>query len=83
MNIIKRYIYYTIPKGKVMLGGDIYQNRDGRLPQRPGRVWYEADFDYEGGYRNHKRILYSNDGLLFVTFDHYLTFSEIISGEEY
>lgn len=61
----------------IMIGGNVYKNWDGRLPQQPGRVWYEADFDYEGGSRNGKRILYSNDGLLFATFDHYLTFSEI------
>ena len=60
-----------------MIGGDKYKNRDGRLPDAPGRVWYEADFDYTGGYRNDCRLLYSNDGLIFVTYDHYLTFYEI------
>ena len=62
----------------ILIGGDIYKNRDKRLPDAPGRLWYEADFDYEGGYRNHCRLLYSNDGLLFVTCDHYLTFQEIV-----
>ena len=62
----------------MLIGGDIYKNRDKRLPDAPGRVWYEADFDYEGGYRNHCRLLYSNDGLVFVTYDHYLTFQEIV-----
>jgi len=61
----------------VLIGGDKYKNRDGRLPDAPGRVWYEADFDYTGGYRNDCRLLYSNDGLIFVTYDHYLTFYEI------
>lgn len=60
-----------------MIGGDIYRNWDGRLPTLPGRIWYEADLEYDGGYRNGKRILFSNDGLVFVTFDHYLTFSEV------
>ena len=60
-----------------MIGGDKYKNRDGRLPDAPGRVWYEADFDYTGGYRNDCRLLYSNDGLIFVTYDHYATFYEI------
>lgn len=64
------------------IGGNIYHNWNGHLPQQSGRIWYEADFDYDGGIRNGCRILYSNDGLLFVTFDHYLTFPEIISGEE-
>ena len=61
----------------ILIGGDRYKNRDGRLPEAPGRVWFEADFDYTGGYRNDCRVLYSNDGLIFVTYDHYLTFYEI------
>lgn len=60
-----------------IVGGDIYKNRNGKLPNAPGRVWYEADFDYDGGYRNLKRIVFSNDGLMFVTYDHYFTFSEV------
>lgn len=40
----------------VLIGGDRYKNRDGRLPDAPGRVWYEADFDYSGGYRNDCRF---------------------------
>lgn len=60
-----------------MIGGDKYKNRDRRLPDMPGRVWYEADFDYTGGYRNDCRLLYSNDALIFVIYDHYLTFYEI------
>lgn len=62
---------------EMLIGGDRYKNRDGRLPDAPGRVWYEADFDYTGGYRNDCRILYSNDGLIFITYDHYATFYEI------
>lgn len=61
----------------MMIGGDRYKNRDGRLPDAPGRMWYEADFDYTSGYRNDCRLLYSNDGLIFVSYDHYLTFCEI------
>lgn len=57
-----------------IIGGDIYWNDRGKLPHTPGRVWYEADFDYYTGYRNSCRFLYSNDGLMFVTYDHYRTF---------
>ena len=46
-----------------------------------GADWYEADINYTGGYRNKQRLLFSNDGLIFVTFDHYETFAEII-GED-
>jgi len=35
------------------------------LPEKDGRVWYEADIDYESGFRNTKRIVFSNDGLIF------------------
>ena len=60
-----------------MIGGDEFANRKHKLPESAGRIWYEADFDYEGGYRNGCRLLYSNDGLLFATYDHYMTFFEI------
>lgn len=61
----------------MVIGGDRYNNFDGKLPQDEGRIWYEADFDYTSGYRNDSRILYSSDGLIFVTYDHYKTFYEI------
>lgn len=60
-----------------MIGGKIYFNRDHRLPEKAGRIWCEADFDYVSGYRNGRRLLYSNDGLMFVTYDHYLSFYEV------
>ena len=62
--------------GKMIFGG-IYNNKDGHLPSAPGRIWYEADINYYEGRRNAHRILFSNDGLIFVTYDHYLTFYEI------
>ena len=66
----------VVAPGKI-IGGDIYYNRNGHLPESPGRIWYEADINYTGGYRNGHRLLYSNDGLLFVTYDHYRTFYEV------
>ena len=60
-----------------MLTKGVYKNRNGKLPSKNGRVWYEADINYTGGYRNDDRILFSNDGLIFVTYDHYETFLEI------
>lgn len=62
-----------------MIGGDLYENDDGKLPNGSGRVWYEADINYESGKRNNQRILYSNDGLLFVSYDHYQTFYEVVN----
>ena len=65
--------------GKMYFGG-IYYNNDGLLPSAPGRIWYEADINYHEGRRNRHRILFSNDGLIFVTYDHYLTFYELTLG---
>lgn len=64
-----------------MIGGDAFGNRKRKLPEKAGRIWYEADFDYVSGYRNACRILYSNDGLVFVTYDHYISFYEIVTGD--
>ena len=61
-----------------MIFGGVYKNRNGHLPNKEGRVWYEADINYKFGYRNSQRIVYSNDGLIFVTYDHYKTFFEIV-----
>lgn len=64
-----------------MIGGNIYRNNEGRLPDAPGRIWYEADINYQYGFRNGHRILYSNDGLIFATYDHFWTFVEIIGDD--
>lgn len=62
--------------GKMLTMGE-YENRNGHLPQRDGRVWYEADLNYHEGKRNRHRVVWSNDGLIFVTYDHYATFYAI------
>ena len=62
------------------IGGDVFTNRQKILPTSKGRTYYECDIDYEGGTRNAKRIVYSNDGLIYYTDDHYNTF-ELLYGE--
>lgn len=64
------------------IGGDRFGNREGLLPVKKGRQYYEADIDYAGGYRNGKRIVYSNDGLIFYTDDHYASFEQLDGEEE-
>lgn len=59
------------------IGGDSFGNFEGKLPKKSGRKYYECDIDYKGGYRNEKRIIYSNDGLVFYTDDHYETFEQL------
>lgn len=66
----------SIVTGKLLTKG-VYKNKNRHLPQTPGRIWYEADINYTVGKRNSQRILWSNDGLIFVTYDHYETFYEI------
>ncbi len=66
----------AVAPGKV-IGGDVYRNKNGHLPSASGRVWYEADINYDAGYRNGHRLIYSNDGLIFATYDHYMTFVQI------
>ena len=60
------------------IGGNIYLNKELKLPPKQGRIWREADFDFIGAYRNSKRILYSNDGLIFISYDHAQTFYELV-----
>ncbi len=62
----------------LMIGGIVFKNKEGKLLSAPGRVWCEADINYLGEFRNSYRVLYSNDGLIFATYDHYLTFFEIV-----
>lgn len=59
------------------IGGDRFGNREGLLPKADGRTWYECDVNYEGGYRGADRVLYSSDGLIYCTFDHYESFTAI------
>lgn len=56
------------------IGGDKFGNYEGLLPEKDGRQYYECDIDYTSGNRNAKRIIYSNDGLVFYTDDHYESF---------
>jgi hypothetical protein len=65
-----------IAPGK-LVGGDRFMNREGRLPNAPGRRWTEADLDYGCGRRNAKRLVFSSDRLIFVTVDHYDSFREV------
>ena len=57
------------------IGGDKFGNREGLLPKKSGRQYYECDIDTLGkNSRGAKRIVFSNDGLIYYTDDHYETF---------
>ena len=62
------------------IGGDKFGNREGLLPSKDGRHFFECDINYQGGYRGSERIVYSNDGLIFYTPDHYETFEQLYGG---
>ncbi len=72
-----RYNYVgEVAPGK-SIGGDRFGNYEGKLPKARGRSYTECDIDFDGGYRNSKRIIFSNDGLIFYTEDHYETFEKL------
>ena len=64
------------------IGGDVFRNLEGQLPAKRGRTYYECDIDTAGkSSRGAKRIVWSSDGLIYYTGDHYNTF-KLLYGEE-
>lgn len=64
------------------IGGSRFGNYEGLLPEADGRTYTECDIDTLGaGSRGAKRIVFSNDGLIYYTEDHYKSF-ELLYGEE-
>jgi len=59
------------------IGGDRFGNFERRLPDKKGRTWRECDIEYRGGPRGAKRLIFSNDGLIFYTADHYESFERV------
>ena len=64
------------------IGGDRFGNREGLLPEAKGRYYYECDIDtLNADSRGASRLVFSNDGLIYLTRDHYESF-ELLYGEE-
>lgn len=64
------------------IGGNRFGNYEGILPEKEGRSYTECDIDTLGAdKRGAKRIVFSNDGLIYYTEDHYESF-ELLYGEE-
>lgn len=72
---------WDVAPGK-SIGGDYFGNFEGLLPEKAGRDYHEADVNYNGGYRDAERLVFSNDGLYFYTDDHYDSFEEMQPGGE-
>ncbi len=64
------------------IGGSTFGNYEGLLPDADGRVWTECDIGTVGQTgRGAKRIVFSNDGLIYYTDDHYESFELLYGGE--
>lgn len=72
---------WKVAPGK-SIGGDYFGNYEGILPEVKGRTYYECDIDTDGHYRGAKRIIFSDDGWIYYTEDHYETFEELYTGED-
>ena len=60
------------------IGGDVYYNYEKNLPKKEGRIYYECDIDTLGALeRGAERLVYSNDGLIYYTSDHYSSFEKL------
>jgi len=60
------------------IGGDYFGNYEGLLPKAKGRRWTECDVNTLGKKsRGSERIIFSNDGLIYYTADHYESFEQL------
>ena len=77
-----QYRYVGDIEPGLCIGGDYFGNYERKLPVVKGRKYYEADCFYQGGPRNEYRIIYSTDGHVWYTGDHYETFVELFPTTE-
>ena len=60
------------------IGGDYFGNYEGKLPKAKGRTWTECDINTLGKRsRGAERIIFSNDGLIYYTDDHYESYTQL------
>ncbi len=76
------------PKGKTpqgqtyMIGGNRFFNREKILPTDAGILYYECDLHDPADRRGAWRLVFTEDGRIYETRDHYQTFSEIVAAQE-
>lgn len=67
------------------IGGDRFGNREGLLPEAYAGAYVEADLDYDDGRRGAVRLVFvqgrTDEGLIWVTTDHYDSFTKIYCGQ--
>ena len=56
------------------IGGDKFSNREKTLPT--GAQYFEADVNYNCGRRNADRIVFTKNGEVWLTHDHYKSFEK-------
>ena len=56
------------------IGGDKFSNREKTLPS--GKQYFEADVNYNCGNRNADRIVFTKDGEVYLTKNHYKSFEK-------
>jgi len=66
--------------GGLSIGGDKFGNREGLLPEAKGRQYYECDVNVTSSKRGAERIVFSDDGLIYFTEDHYESFDLLYDG---
>ena len=56
------------------IGGDKFSNRERTLPE--GEKYFEADVNYNCGNRNADRIIFTKNGDVYLTKNHYKSFEK-------
>lgn len=65
-------------KRDACIGGNVYTDYENALEAAPGTTWYECDIDTMGALeRGAKRLVYSSDGRIYYTGDHYKSFTRL------
>lgn len=73
---------WKVAPGK-SIGGDRFGNNEGLLPNVKNRKYFECDINFDGGYRGSERIIFSNDGEVYYTNDHYKSFEHLYGDDKY
>ena len=58
----------------IMIGGNKWNNSEGLLPNDD---YHECDVDYDGNGRGPNRLIYTKDGTVYYTNDHYESFTQL------
>lgn len=59
------------------IGGDHFGNYENNPTLPSGKSWTECDINFDGGYRGGERLVFSKDGLIYYSDDHYTTFHQV------